>query len=1073
MGTGMNEFTSDALQSLLTHESWARKLALALVRDPDRADDLVQTVLVAAQRRPPKANVPVRGWFAKALRNQARYEARSRRNSEAVWVERARQAPYVPAADHSLCLLEQRQMLLAAVSELEEPYRSTITARFFEELQPRQIASDLEIPVKTVNTRLSRGLAMMREKLDRQHGGDRERWVLGLAPVLRIEIGRVTLGGSVASSQVFAILTGLAVAAIIAWAWLSGSPAAHRTAAAVMPTSDIVAMAEAHLPSVPNESDRREAVSRGDQSTRTLTVTAVDAISLRPSPEAQLQWWGLEQLGAEPGDIEAWLRRSELEERLSDPSGTLRTDSAGAARLPWIPGGVLVTAASEQAWGYLVLRDPAPEDYTIALKRDGDLRAFLTDDFGMPLIGGQVVFRVDRDDDKTEFVVATSRAPDGLAILRHARYLAPPCSAMPGASWTRNIYQLTPVVVGPSPILRVTCDTFEQPPPTLSVGATGSVGVDIYTKSGDPLQESMEARLVVGAHRNSVTVYQSNWVKLEGGRANFEIVSVNGPVAVLLRRPGDIAPRRFLFSKPRVAGTLASLEIFWEEEPVTLRGRLVRSGGELVASQSLRLGVERDSQGLIEMELVTDPTGGFSATFDRLLLPSIAGKPLGIVKIAILGADAAPLAVVRRSLGAEWLTDGVDLGTIEVVEAPVTVQGQVVDPDGRPLGGARLTLHQRLPPETKCSPYNSALAPALSDEKGRFVLRLTELVKPFEIRAQLAGYHADPTVISDNIPGAVVKMIPAGRLVGSLQMHASVRPGDIRLGLIPEGEEHFREDMEAVVNDEWNFSVDGLIPGTYSLGIFAGEGEGMPERLPVAYVSGVEISAGTVHRDERLDPLYVPEIRGITLLLKDAAGDPIKEFSIQCRGSRHAYALRSYESEVGSVRILSMGEPLSVSVEIRVQDLANLVLDGVIADRTIVVHPKPDIHLRLVTPEAAKLPPNCYFKGHLGYRFGPIDADGYAEILYTKIVRFDADGYAVVRSQARGPSESTVSLCQQKGDLLESVDIPLTFCVEIPEVGDASFDLHIASEHVLLALDALEMQWEQRELEEDDWDDHE
>ena len=46
------------------------------------------------------------------------------------------------------------------------------------------IAQRLEVPLATVKTRLARGLALLRTRLDAEHGGRRESWALALAPMV-------------------------------------------------------------------------------------------------------------------------------------------------------------------------------------------------------------------------------------------------------------------------------------------------------------------------------------------------------------------------------------------------------------------------------------------------------------------------------------------------------------------------------------------------------------------------------------------------------------------------------------------------------------------------------------------------------------------------------------------------------------------------------------------------------------------------------------------------------------------------------------------------------------------------
>lgn len=63
------------------------------------------------------------------------------------------------------CDGELRARLLAAVEAFDEPYRSVLRLRFFEDLPPTQIAERLALPVETVRTRLKRALVRVQAHL--------------------------------------------------------------------------------------------------------------------------------------------------------------------------------------------------------------------------------------------------------------------------------------------------------------------------------------------------------------------------------------------------------------------------------------------------------------------------------------------------------------------------------------------------------------------------------------------------------------------------------------------------------------------------------------------------------------------------------------------------------------------------------------------------------------------------------------------------------------------------------------------------------------------------------------------
>ena len=78
--------------------------------------------------------------------------------------------------------LEVQERVLTAVSELRDPYRTVIYMRYYRELTPPEIQRELEVPLATVESRLTRGRALLRERLTREHG-DRKTWIVALLPL--------------------------------------------------------------------------------------------------------------------------------------------------------------------------------------------------------------------------------------------------------------------------------------------------------------------------------------------------------------------------------------------------------------------------------------------------------------------------------------------------------------------------------------------------------------------------------------------------------------------------------------------------------------------------------------------------------------------------------------------------------------------------------------------------------------------------------------------------------------------------------------------------------------------------
>lgn len=62
---------------------------------------------------------------------------------------------------------EQRQRLNAAVEQLEQSEREILLRRYYDGQKPREIAAELELPVRQVENRLYRAKQKLREKLAR------------------------------------------------------------------------------------------------------------------------------------------------------------------------------------------------------------------------------------------------------------------------------------------------------------------------------------------------------------------------------------------------------------------------------------------------------------------------------------------------------------------------------------------------------------------------------------------------------------------------------------------------------------------------------------------------------------------------------------------------------------------------------------------------------------------------------------------------------------------------------------------------------------------------------------------
>jgi RNA polymerase sigma factor (sigma-70 family) len=225
-------------EELLAQLTWVRSLARSLVADPGVAEDLAQETWIAATTRPPVSTDgsrlggrELRAWLSAVVANLARKSVRTRRRRSAR--EELAAAPE-PADDPSEVVARAalHTELAGRVLALEEPYRSAILLRYFDGLSSQELSLRLGISDVAARKRVSRGLALLRDDLDRAHG-DRASWLsLFAVDLARLQRGAagstpsaVTLGaapGLVIAMKVIGVIVSVVLLAIGVGTWSRG-----------------------------------------------------------------------------------------------------------------------------------------------------------------------------------------------------------------------------------------------------------------------------------------------------------------------------------------------------------------------------------------------------------------------------------------------------------------------------------------------------------------------------------------------------------------------------------------------------------------------------------------------------------------------------------------------------------------------------------------------------------------------------------------------------------------------------------------------------------------------------------
>jgi len=354
--------TPPTVADLLEHAGFVRYLARALVVGEAEADDLFQDAYLTALRSPPKRSTNLRGWLATVVRNLARMRRRTDRRRTARETASAR-ADGAPGADETAARLEIQRLLVDAVASLDEPFRTTVVLRYFDGLRPAEIARRQGVPAKTVHSRLSRALARLRGRLDREHAGSRSAWRASLLPLAGLAVSGTARGGTGAAAA--ATLTGgmlmgakVKVGLVAAAVIVAGIAVWQSVVPQDRPAPDLEEVAGTPLPPVPTalrdpaegSPPLRPAGADADGGTESVAAPAEP-----PAPEEDRQTWRIDavvvdHLGAPaPGARLTFSNERSVARKIELRRSLIVRGKGRAARDPGIGGIDDIRVRSERA----------------------------------------------------------------------------------------------------------------------------------------------------------------------------------------------------------------------------------------------------------------------------------------------------------------------------------------------------------------------------------------------------------------------------------------------------------------------------------------------------------------------------------------------------------------------------------------------------------------------------------------------------------------------------------------------------------------------------------------------------
>lgn len=869
----------EELESLAARGGWIDGLARGLVADAHLAEDLVQDAWVEALQHGGSARTSLSAWMAGTVKRLASNRVRSsarrlRREAEGARPEVA--PPVVTGSER----LEQQALLIEHVLGLEEPYRAAIVARYVDELAPREIARRQGVPVATVNSRLTRGLAQLRESLVRAHGGDQTRWLAAMVSLATVDAkdGVVLLGALLMQSKL-ALVSALFL--VLVGGWWTASVALDSGLDSIEPISSLTEALAPHE-SAPVTDEREPAVATSQRrsaeaapaasagfAVEPWTVRLIDGPSGAPVPGAELFVADRNRLGW-AREFDARAQRQRLQFELD---GTLELVRLRGTRHVADPGGeviidlprasVALFASEGGSRGYLDGGALEGDETELLLWPLGRVEVRVVDDLGHPVSGVQVAVRSEAEGGDIVLDRARSDAA-GDASLQPWLVRDDPVSGF-SVGALEVFVDLPLSVIEPAPI---ELDGGGSASATLVVPATGSVVLELSLTPGEPVPDGTPVAL------DQVS---------DGWRALPRLL--RGGVTLETMEEGEVRfPRVGLGLELEAALAIAPYQDPWEArvKGPTAPGEEVRHRLVLDARKHEYFGVVTEGavRPLAETEVTVTYSGPkrsghqwreLSDGDGRLAfeLLGMGGAPEGELRFEPVREGGTRVAVVL-DMAALTGPGPHDLGRIHFDPEPLpVVSGHVLDPDGRPVADVWVSW--------TTEDEDALQHPAeRTDADGRFTFYGEFGAAEAWLTANTRQrWRHEPQRITGPAGDIELRLQASAEIAGRLIADESVDLGDLALGLwnLEQGPPRARVAhgwKDYGVNSDGSFQIAGLEPGDYALEIDFVMGGGK-----LVNFDRIEVRPGGP-QDPRLDPIDLRgHLRTIRVDVLDDQGTPV------------------------------------------------------------------------------------------------------------------------------------------------------------------------------------------------------
>lgn len=159
-----------AFATLVEIESMtAYRVAYGILGSHAEAEDAAQDAFIRAWRDLPTLRDPARwsAWFRRLVVRSALDRAKRSRRQATVRLDPAAEGAFDPPGPDALGPVAAQDELLRALAGLSADDRAVLSLRFAADLEVPDVAAALGIPLGTAKSRLSRAVARLRDRMER------------------------------------------------------------------------------------------------------------------------------------------------------------------------------------------------------------------------------------------------------------------------------------------------------------------------------------------------------------------------------------------------------------------------------------------------------------------------------------------------------------------------------------------------------------------------------------------------------------------------------------------------------------------------------------------------------------------------------------------------------------------------------------------------------------------------------------------------------------------------------------------------------------------------------------------